>query len=80
MDLFRSTVFCFSAKVAIIQNFLFSLLLVSSSPLFLFLLSSSIATVILELIGPKKPSFLGLFKQMTAKFVRLFFTKSARYR
>ena len=36
-------------------------------------------TVILELIGLKKPAFRRHFTQMTANVVRLFFKKSARY-
>ena len=54
----------------------FSLPLLSSSSLFLFLLSFSFVSVILKL---KKPAFQRLFTQMTANFVRLVFKKSARY-
>ena len=59
----------------------FFLLLLSSSSLFLFLflLSSSFVTMILELLGLKKPAFWRLFTQMTANFFRLVFKKSARY-
>ena len=65
-------------KSAIIAFFL---LLLSSSSLFLFLflLSSSFVTMILELLGLKKPAFWRLFTQMTANFFRLVFKKSARY-
>ena len=59
--------------------FFFSLLLLSFSSLFLFLLSFSYVTVILEILGVKKPVFWSLFIQMTANFVRLVFKKSARY-
>ena len=41
-----------------------------------FLLSFSFVTVILELLGLKKPAFWRLFTQMTANFVRLVFKKS----
>ena len=57
----------------------FSLPLLSSSSLFLFFVSFSFVSVILKLIGPKKPAFQRLFTQMTANFVRLVFKKSARY-
>ena len=76
-------------KVAILKTksatIAFFLLLLSSSSLllflflFLFLLSSSFVTMILELLGLKKPAFWRLFTQMTANFVRLVFKKSARY-
>ena len=66
------------SKVAIIKTTIaFFLLLLSFSSLFLFLLSFSFVTVILELLGPKKPAFWRLFTQMTANFVRLVFKKSA---
>ena len=58
---------------------LFSLLLLSSSPLFLFLLSFSFVGVILELMALKKPAFRRLFTQMTVDFVRLVFKKPGRY-
>ena len=72
-------------KVAILKTksaiIAFFLLLLSSSSLFLFLflLSSSFVTMILELLGLKKPAFWRLFTQMTANFFRLVFKKSARY-
>ena len=51
----------FTAKVAIIKTksatLIFSLLLLSSSSLFLFFLSSYFVSVILELIGPPKTAF-----------------------
>ena len=61
------------SKVAIIKNqewdhFFFSLLLFSSSSLFLFLLSFSFVSVILELIAHKKPAFWRLFTQNDGKF------------
>ena len=55
--------------------FLFSSFLFSS--LFLFLLSFSFFTVILELLRLKKPAFWHLFTQITANFVRLVFKKFA---
>ena len=57
----------------------FFLLLLSFSSLFLFLLSFSFFTVILELLGLKKPAFWRPFSQMTANFVGLDFKKSATY-
>ena len=60
-----------------VQPLPFFLLLLSSSSLFLFLLSFSFFSVILELIGPKKPAFWSLFTQMTVIFARLVFKKSA---
>ena len=72
-----------SPKVAIIETksaaVALFLLLLSFSSLFLFLLSFSFVTVILELLGLKKPAFWCLFAQMTANFVRLVFKKSARH-
>ena len=49
------------------------------SSLFLFLLSFSFLTVILKLLGLKRPTFWRLLTQMTANFVRLVFKNSARY-
>ena len=56
----------FSAKVAIIKTksatiAFFFLLLLSFFLLFLFLLSFSLITVILEILGLKKPAFWRLF-------------------
>ena len=71
------------SKVAIIKTksatfaFLF-LLLLSFSSLFLFLLSFFFVTMILDLLGLKKPVFWRFFTQMTANFVMLVFKKSAR--
>ena len=86
MDLLHPTVFFgqkLSPKVAIIETksaaVALFLLLLSFSSLFLFLLSFSFVTVILELLGLKKPAFWCLFAQMTANFVRLVFKKSARH-
>ena len=81
MDLLSPTVFFGQKllfKVAIMKTksatiAFFSLLRLSFSSLFLFLLSFSFVTVILELFGLKKPSFSRLFTQMTANFVRLVF-------
>ena len=60
---------------------LFSLRLLSSSSLFLFLLSKclsfSFAAVIFELIGHKKPAFWLLVTQMAVNFFRLVFKNSA---
>ena len=54
----------------------FSLLLLSFSSLFVFLLSFSFITAILELfLAP----FDAFFNEMTAKMVRLVFKNSARY-
>ena len=50
------------------DHFFFSLLLLSSSSLFLFLLSFSFVRVILELIAHKKPAFWRLFTQNDGKF------------
>ena len=58
--------------------FLFSWVLLFSS-LFLFLLSFSFFTVILELLRLKKPAFWHLFTQITANFVRLVFKKFAKH-
>ena len=67
--------FFFSAKVAIVNTksatIDFSLLLVSSSSLFLLLLSFSFVRVILEQIGLKKPAAWRLSIQMTANFLWL---------
>ena len=49
-----------------------------SSSLFLFLLSFPLVSVILELIGPKKPTFWPFFTRMTTNFTRLVFKKTAR--
>ena len=57
--------------------FFFSLLLPSSSSLFLFLFSFSLAGVIFEIVGCKKPDFCLFFTQMAARFV---FKKSVRFR
>ena len=57
----------------------FLLLLLSFSSLFLFLLFFFFVTMILELLGLKKPAFWRFFTQMTANFVRLVFKKSARH-
>ena len=48
-------------------------LLLHSFSLFLFLLSFSYVTMILELLGLKKPAFWRLFTEMTRNFVRLVF-------
>ena len=53
----------------------FSPLLLSSSSLFLFLLSFSFAGVIFDLIGRKKPAFWQFFTQMAANFARFVFKK-----
>ena len=58
---------------------LFSLLLLSSSSLSLSLLCFSFVSVILELMGLKKPAFRRLFTQMTANFVRLVFKILVRH-
>ena len=50
------------------DHFFFSLLLLSSSSLFLFLLSFSFVRVILELIAHKKPAFWRLFTENDGKF------------
>ena len=60
-------------KTTRVQPLLFSLLHLSFSSLFVFLLSFSFVTVILELFGLTKPYFWRLFTQMTANFVRLGF-------
>ena len=60
------------------DHFFFSLLLLSSSSLFLFLLSFSFVRVILELIAHKNLPFDAFSLKMTANFVKLVFKKSAR--
>ena len=61
------------------QPLCFSLFLLLFSSLFLFLLSFSFFTVILELLRLKKPAFWHLFTQITANFVRLVFKKFAKH-
>ena len=61
------------------QPLLFFLFLLPFSSLFLFLLSFSFVTMILELLGLKKPAFWRFFTQMNANFVGLAFKKSARH-
>ena len=56
----------------------FSLLLLSFSLFFLFLLSSFFVAVILELLMLKKRAFWCLFTQITANFVTLVFKKLVR--
>ena len=76
MDFFGPTAFFRPktiSKVAIIKTksatiSFFSLLLLSSSSLFLFLLSFSFVSVILELIAHEKPAFWRLFTQNDGKF------------
>ena len=75
---FASNSFFFISKVAIIKTKSVTLLFFFSS-LFLFLLSFSFVTVILELLALKKLAFWRLFTQMTANFVRLVFKKSATF-
>ena len=77
MDLFASNNFFFLAKFPKwpFEKLLFSPLLLSSSSLFLFLLFFSFVSVILELIGPKKPALLTPFH---SNFVGLVFKKSIR--
>ena len=58
-------------------NKLTGLLLLSFFFLFLFLLSFYFVTVILEILGLKKPAFWHLFTQMTTHFVRVGFQKIA---
>ena len=62
----------------IVQSLLFSLLLLSSSSLFLFLLSFSFVSVILELIEPKKLAFWRLLTRLTTNFEKFVFKNSAR--
>ena len=69
-----------SNKVAIIKTKSATIAFFSFSSLFLLLLSFSFVTVILELLGLKKPAFARLFTQMTANFVRLVFNKSVGYK
>ena len=45
----------------------------------LLLLSFSFVTVILKVLGLKKPAFERLFSQMTAHFVSTVFKNSVRY-
>lgn len=69
-------------KTKITTMFFHSLLLLSSS-YFLFPISFShflsFVSVILQLMGPKKPACWRLFTLMTATFVSLVSKKSARY-
>ena len=72
---------CAVSNVTLIKSkkpLLFFLLLLSLSSLFLspFLF---FVNLILELLGLNKRAFWRLFTQMTAKFLRLVFKKSARY-
>ena len=68
-------------KTIIVQPLLFSLLLLSFSPLFLFLISFSFVTVILEFLGLKKPAFWCLFTpEVTTNFVSLVFKNQLQCR
>ena len=63
------------SKVAITKAKDATIALFSSPPYFNFAVSFSFVSVILKLIEPKTPAYLGHFTQMTANFDSLVFKK-----